>query len=216
MKVQLFQKTFENFIYFVSRCMDFWHTPIPDVSTSTIANLSLPQSVRECVPVDYWNHLIAYLPGVYKTKLCYALSCGIRTKIVLIYQLLEDPEVDINYKSVSETSIPEELIKHDMNLHLLIDQLRKRRDTSTEIMNKCNALRPGTYISENSRLPAINGMRNARLTNTAPVFPSRNSIELVNIFKDRVGTFLEKNRSFIVETYPKRRPRIYPRNYLVG
>ncbi|OHT05049.1 hypothetical protein TRFO_06034 [Tritrichomonas foetus] len=169
--------------------MDFWHTPVPDVQTSTIKSLNLPPSITNSIPKEYWNYTIAYLPPIYKTKLCYGLSAGYRTKLVLIYQLLEDPEIDLNYKGpTSKTSIPEELIRHEMNLHLIKEQLLKRTEISTEIKNKCNSIKPGFF--PNSLNLTTNNRNNRTLRNV-------NASARYNRVKEDLLNFYFKHRTFV-------------------
>lgn len=128
--------------------MDIMNCPVPDIRTSTILSLNLPNTIQSDFNRDFWTYRIMFLPPSEKTKLCYYLSTGYRTKIPLIYQLLEDLEVDLNFKGPIGTSIPEELIIHNMNLDILAPQLYQRTDISSEIIYKCRRLKPGFFPNQ--------------------------------------------------------------------
>ena len=133
--------------------MDIMNCPVPDIRTSTIISLDLPDSIRSDFNRDYWTYRIMFLPPSEKTKLCYYLSTGYRTKIPLIYQLLEDSEVDLNYEDPLGLSIPEELIIHNMNLDILAPQLYRRTDISSQIIYRCRRLKPGFFPPDQPLIP---------------------------------------------------------------
>ena len=180
--------------------MDIMNSPIPDVRTSTIDNLQLPIYIKAEFSRDYWTFRVMFLPPSEKTKLCYILSTGFRTKIPLIIQLLEDYEVDINYKSPSKKSIPEELIIHKMNLELLGPYLRKRMDISTEIKNKCRALKPDLFPRETQYQDAqSNNRTNTFYRLSAGNLKSFNSYEQALYIMNSMKNFYERHKSEIDE-----------------
>lgn len=182
--------------------MDIMNRPIPDVRTSTILSLNLPETIRSDFNRDFWTYRIMFLPPSEKTKLCYYLSTGYRTKIPLIYQLLEDIEVDLNYKGPIGTSIPEELIIHNMNLDILTPQLRRRTDISSDIIFKCRRLKPG-FLSDQTSSQNNNTIERQR-PNSYRLFHSQtlaslNAYEQVQYVRITMNHFLKKHEDEINE-----------------
>lgn len=183
--------------------MDIMNCPVPDVRTSTILSLNLSTSILSDFNRDFWSYRIIFLPPSEKTKLCYYLSTGYRTKIPLIYQLLEDSEVDLNFKGPIGTSIPEELIIHNMNLDILGPQLNRRTDISSEIIYKCRRLKPGFFPERSSNSNNGNEISQRR-TGSYQMFHSQalaslNSYEQIQYVKLTMNHFLKKHEDEINE-----------------
>ncbi|KAK8858318.1 hypothetical protein M9Y10_013421 [Tritrichomonas musculus] len=182
--------------------MDIMNCPVPDVRTSTILSLNLPDSIRSEFHRDYWTYRIMFLPPSEKTKLCYFLSTGYRTKIPLIFQLLEDSDVDLNFEGPIGTSIPEELIIHNMNLDILAPQLYRRTDICSQIVYRCRRLKPGFFPPEQQSNPADEAEQRRRRLETyrllrAHTMNSLNSYEQVQYVMLTMKKFLTQHEDEI-------------------